>query len=374
MHGGRVIEFARERGVSPDSILDFSANMNPEGLPKEIREALILDLSKITYYPDNKGTSLKQMISQKYNIPMEYIFLGNGATSLIFQIVQAIGRPMRALIPAPTFSEYERAIRANLGSQVIYYDMERDLCFKETYLDALKQGIDIAFLCNPNNPTGILIDIPLLEDILKLCQEKNILLCIDECFLDFVKNGDRYSQITEIEKYYNIIILKSLTKKFVIPGLRLGYLITRNQEILQRLMEVSPTWNINSLALVAGEIGLGLVEKDFRTDLAKEREFLIRELSHLGFMVYPSKTNFILFYIPSHKEAYSKKESNTLHNNDSLYFYLLKKNILIRSCEDYRGLDTHYYRIAVKKHRENKKLLEAIKEYGKKYYDSGNDV
>ena len=218
---------------------------------------------------------------------------------------------------------------------------------EENFLQALTEEIDIIFLCNPNNPTGLLVEKPLLEKILKRCQELDILMAVDECFLDFVPTPEKYTLKEYLETYDNLFLLKAFTKRYAMAGVRLGYGLCGNKRLLEKIEGVCQPWNVSSMAQAAGLAALQereYVEKG-RQVTFQELAYLKEELAALGYLVYPSQANYVFFTGPA-----------------DLYEKLEQKKILIRDCSNYTGLSKGYYRVAVKKHEENQQLIRALKE------------
>ena len=323
-------------------LYDFSANVNPLGVPKSVRKTIIQNLPVIEKYPDIHCTALKQAISRFENIRMQHIVCGNGATDLIFRIVQTL-RPEKALLLSPTFSEYEKALHT-FGCQIRYFDLDNHNNFipDETLLDYL-HDIDIFFLCNPNNPIGNLVEKSLLNKIIGKCCQENIYLIIDECFLDFVKNAQQYKATLNNDK---LIILKAFTKIFAMAGLRLGYCLCRDENLCNRIENVGSCWSVSGIAQTAGISALENA-KDFISKtveyVEKQRDFLTINLRNLSLNVFDCRANFIF-----------------LHTDLPLDTILLKQKILIRNCNNYRNLTDGYYRIAVRTEKENQLLIRTL--------------
>lgn len=313
--------------------IDFSVNVNPLGIPKRVEDALHESIAMCKSYPDIKTEKLKKAVGKMLGVEEEVLLFGNGASELFMAIVHAI-RPKRTVIPVPSFYGYEYAAKASEGEVV----------FSDSYCE-ITEGTDLLFLANPNNPTGTLLSKKEIKELLDYCRERNVVVVLDECFIEFCESDS--SMISEIEQYENLIIVRAFTKIFAIPGVRLGYLINSNQEILDRIRMQLPEWNISSLAQAAGIACAKEMEFVERTIafVDKERAFLTEGLKKFGFKVIPSSTNFIFFY--------TEKE---------LYEPLLQRGILIRDCSNFRGLKKGYYRIAVKTREENQTLLKVIGE------------
>ncbi len=335
-HGGYVYDSKIE--------YDFSANLNLLGMPESVKNVLISSVDEWVKYPDPFCRSLTEKIALKEKTYSESIVCGNGAADLIYRIVYAV-KPKNAVICTPTFSEYEKALN-ECGCMVKkhYLIPENNFGLDFQILDKLDDSIDIIFLCSPNNPTGVIIESSVLKMISEKCLEKNIILVCDECFLDLTENAESHS----IKRFLNsnIIILKAFTKTYAMAGLRLGYAVFGDVEMAEKVRKIGQYWSVSAPAQIAGITALSEIDyiKKSVKEISKEREFLISELLKLGFTVYPSSTNFILF-----------------HCNVRLDDILKNEKILIRNCENYDGLEYGYFRIAVRTRTENEKLISAIR-------------
>lgn len=345
-HGGNAQIISRKMDINFEDIIDFSANINPLGMPKSVKNAIIENLNLIEKYPDISYFDLKKSISKFENIKEEDILLGNGAAEVIFSVVRAVN-PKNSLIMAPTFSEYEEAV-VSLGGNIKYYYLyeENDFKIQDDILDYINNELDLIFICNPNNPTGVLTSKELLLKILIKSKKNNTKILIDESFLDFI--NDNLTMIDYINEYDNLIIVKSLTKFFALPGLRIGYGLSSNKKLKERIHEVSTAWNINILAEVATKSGL-LDERYIKETIEfinTEKDYLYNELCKIEELkVFKPSVNFI--FIKVNKDLDLKEE-------------LLNYNILIRSCSNYKGITNEYYRVAVRTHEENMKLIENL--------------
>ena len=264
---------------------------------------------------------------------------------MIFTLCRAVN-PKKALIPAPTFAEYGQAL-ASTGCELEYYMLTENEGFVlgEAYLDILHKGLDMAFLCNPNNPTGMLIPHCLLKKILEKSRKLGILLVVDECFLDFVKEPQEYSLKRSLSGFNNLFILKAFTKRYAMAGVRLGYGLCSNRVLLDKMERNVQPWNVSTMAQAAGIQALSeteYVEKG-RQLVFRESQWLKEEMTRIGYKVFPSEANYIFFKGP-----------------EELFDFCLRKRIVIRDCSNYPGLTKGYYRIAVKTHEENVKLIEVL--------------
>ncbi|MBW6409209.1 threonine-phosphate decarboxylase CobD [Clostridium weizhouense] len=346
-HGGNVKEIARKRGIEYYDIIDFSSNINPLGMSDKAKQAIVDNLKEIEKYPDITYFELKNEISEYENVDINDLILGNGAAEVLFNAVRALN-PKRVLIPIPTFSEYKEAVEA-INAEAKFYKTieENNFHIKDDILDYIDNELDLIFICNPNNPTGVISDKKLLIDILKKSKKTGTSVLIDESFLDFIKED--MSMNSFIKEYSNLIIIKSLTKFFALPGMRIGYAITANNKFKNEINKITPAWNINILADLATRASLKDKKYIRKTiDYMEYQKSLLynglKELNNLT--VYNPSVNFIFFKINSKIDLKSK---------------LLEDKILIRSCSNYEGLDESYYRVAVKLEEENIKLIKSIK-------------
>ena len=325
--------------------IDFSVNTNPMGMPDNVKKALYKAIEKCNEYPDIEASKLMQDVSGALNIKKEYLLFGNGASEIFMGIVHGL-RPKKVMIPVPSFFGYEYATKA-VTSDIVYFQLneEDEFSLKDNFIETLSNDIELIFLANPNNPTGKMTDKQYFVKIMDVCKEKNIMVVLDECFIEFCENET--SMLSEIEKYENLILVRAFTKIYAIPGVRLGYLICSNQNILKKIKRQLPEWNLSTFAQEAGTACIRNTDYVKKTVqyIKKERTYLSCGLKKMGIRVYDSKTDFILIF-----------------TEYQLYEYLLKKGILIRNCDNFKGLSKGFYRIAVKTREENEKLLKEIGE------------
>lgn len=331
-----------------DIHLDFSANVNPYGTPEGVLRAVRDSFDSLSKYPDPYCRRLIQKIAEFEGVNADNILCGLGAAELLYAFASAV-RPEHVLETAPTFSEYSAAL-LSVGSNITRFTLtrENDFCLTEDILDVLERGdFDAVFLCTPNNPTGRLIDPQLLEKVIALCRRKKIRLVLDECFLDLSDAGLDISMKKHLVSSPNLLILRSFTKSYGMAGLRLGYALSSDTELLHNMSSMSQPWNIPTPTQAAGIAAL--CETDFlertRQTVSHERAYLQDALLNMGFYVCPPQANYILF-----------------HSDRPIYEELLKRKILVRNCENYHGLGKGYVRIAVRLHDENAKLIAAIRD------------
>lgn len=339
-HGGEVYSRPVE--------LDFSANINPFGTPQGVLDAVSASLPLLRQYPDPYCRELVAAIAAYEGVPQSTILCGNGAAELIFSFCQAI-KPKKAMVLSPCFSEYETALKS-VGCQVDHYFLKSEDNFALTaeFMDTLSSWDgDLLMLCNPNNPTGQIIDSKLLNTIADLCAQKDVFLFVDECFLDLTESSEGLSLKNRLSEMKNLLLLKAFTKSYGMAGLRLGYCLSGNPELLKAMGETTQAWNVSIPAQMAGVAALK--EREFLRKanelIHQERKKQMDALQTLGFRVIPSRTNYILF-----------------HSDRELREPLLERGIQIRSCANYYGLGAGWYRIAVKLPEENARLIQALEE------------
>ncbi|MEY8353785.1 histidinol-phosphate transaminase [Lachnospiraceae bacterium 54-53] len=340
--------------------MDYSANINPLGLPPGVKEALFHAVEECSSYPDSRQMKLKQELAAFHQISPEHIICGNGAADLIFQIVQAV-RPENTLLIAPSFLEYEQALRAASG-HITCFGLNVQNGFRlsfmelEAWIREKETVFQMVFLCNPNNPTGYASEREEVMGFLDFCREKGIFCVVDECFNEFLEEPERYSVLGAVQsgEYENLFLLKAFTKIYAMAGLRLGYGLCSSSHILNRMDLMRQPWSVSSLAQAAG--AAALKERDYveetRRLIACERKYLKKHLAEMDFFVFDSMANYI-FFRDTRPEA--RKEEALL------YRQLLDRKVLIRSCANYRGLDGTYSRICVKQRKENEKFLSILK-------------
>lgn len=341
-HGGNIFH--------KNITLDFSVNINPFGMPESVEKAALKGVSLSFQYPDIEKRELEKALGRKFEISEKRVVTGNGAVELIYGTAAAFG-PGKAVVMGPTFSEYEKALRLH-GWQVSRYlaKPEEGYRFTERMLKQLEdENIQAVFLCNPNNPTGTLADETFLEHLALLCHRKKILLVIDECFLEFTRQGERNSLRHLQEKYPRILILRAFTKLYAMPGLRLGYALAGTEEMAETLARMLPPWNVSWPAQLAG--CAALKEEEFvrktRDLLLEEEKWMEQELKKQGFFVWPSDTIFCMF-----------------EGEEDLQEKCLGQGIYIRDGASFTGIRKGTYRIGIRKHEDNIKLLDVLKTCG----------
>jgi len=338
-HGGDIYTL-------PEGVLDFSVNLNPMGPPECMLEAARESIDDCFCYPDPYCRRLRQAIAFHDRVLEDYVLCASGASDLICRLAAGAG-VKKTVLPVPCFSEYEKALQVN-GCKVVFHplDPEQNFSLTSTILEEIQPDIELVLLCQPNNPTGRLIEEGLLKDILARCREVGALLAVDQCFLPLSDwEGD---DLTGELEGGNLLLIRALTKSYAVPGLRLGYALCADRALLARLSRCGPAWPVSLPAQAAGIAAL-TQEPDWPQEalpfLRSERERISRFLEELGCTVVPSQTNFILFQAPG---------------DETLQKRLLDQGILIRSCANFRGLGPDWYRVAVRLLIDNQRLIDAL--------------
>lgn len=341
IHGGNIFEIQRKHNINKDKLVDFSSNINPLGVPETLKKLIVDKIQDLQCYPDIHYYQLKKAIGQYYSLDEEHIFLGNGAAQVIYDTIHAL-KPKKAIVLAPTFSEYERAL-ISCGATVHHYFLKEEEDFNlkaEGIMEAIDDSIDLLVLCNPNNPTSKLIKVSSIKKILEKCIKHGAFLMIDEAFMDFIEEDDNYSMLKNYREYNNLIIVRAFTKFYGIPGLRLGFGVSDNKEILNKINSATLPWSLNTFAGYFGEVLLSEEKyvKETHQWLREERVRFVGKLQKIeGIKVFTPSVNFILIKI-----------LNPHIDVDILKEKLLKENILIRDCSNFNGLSKRFFRIAIK--------------------------
>ena len=341
-HGGNIYEAARKFG---EGIIDFSANINPLGFPLNLEEILCENFDRILHYPDPKAEEITQGIAQYWGIKKENILVGNGSVELIYLITTAF-KPSITMIPVPTFSEYERAARI-IKSRIKFLRLKAKEDFKLN-LSSIGNS-DIFFFPNPNNPTGNLI----LDDYRMFAEIPSKLIVADEAFMDFLPDEKNHTLIWKASCCKKIVVLRTFTKFFALPGLRIGYIVA-HKDIIQAIKQYQIPWSVNVLAQLAAERMLKnkTYRKDTRVFVNRERKFLFEEIAKIkGLIPYPSVANFLLVKIEN-------ENVTAAHLTNKL----IQRGIFVRDCSNFRELSDKFIRVAIRSHKENLKFLDALKE------------
>ena len=391
LHGGEIYYGKKIK-------YDFSVNVNPLGIPDNVLGTLRDNLHLLTQYPDQSCTELRRSLAEFTKVPEDQILCGNGASELIDAAVRAL-KPEKILLTAPSFSGYRHAAEGcGVGIRYHYLRREEDFALTQRYLEDLSDLSNLskpfdpsdpstrskpsdsadrpvmAILCSPANPVGNLVDPDLLMQIVETCEQKGIWLLVDECFIGFLPDEDRRTlrRLLKAEtasetpvssgfrneeethcphlpgRYSRLLVLDAFTKRFAMPGIRLGYLMAADPAVLDKIRAQQPEWSVSLPAQLAGCAAIG-TEWEYlertRSLVAAERKKMADSLEKLGFRVFPGQANFIFF-----------------SSDIELFEPLLERGILIRSCDNYPGLKKGDFRIAVLRPEDNAYLLKMLEE------------
>jgi len=356
VHGGNIWELERTLGVTRERMLDFSIDVNPLGFPPGVRSIIAQTIDEIQHYPDPDAHAFRKAIASHHRISVESVLPGNGSAELIALL--ATFQPLtRAFVAVPTFTEYEWAL-ARRGVEVVCACAEETNGFHHGWDAQMWQerldGVQMIFVCNPNNPTGVAISKERVLWLADRCQESGVLLVVDEAYVDFTEQPAAASVASEAATLDNVIVLRSLTKWFAVPGLRLGYLVA-HPELVGRLREWQSPWPLNSFALAVGPALLAdavFTERSRATMISLRHAFYRQLQSVSGLQPFPSSANFFLCRLTARSMSAA-----------DLWRAMAKRGVLIRYCDDFTGLEPgRFIRLAVRNAAENERLIGALRE------------
>jgi threonine-phosphate decarboxylase len=344
-HGGDLWTASEAYGLPSGGWLDYSSNMNPWGPPDVVEAIMKEHWRDIARYPDPAVRGLRSKLAEAYQIPVDSILVGNGAAELIDLLIRVL-RPEETVLARPSFSEYEEAVHKT-GGRIANVSLLRDCDFECRDVQGLSGRT--VFLGHPNNPTGRLIPSSVLDEL----RETGTRMILDEAFMDFVADESGLSYIRRAAESENIQVIRSMTKFYAIPGIRLGFVVA-HPDLIRRMKDMQTQWSVNFLAQLIGEAVLDDEEYAERTRawLAEERPWLMAELRALGFAVCPSDVNFLLVSLSEHSGW----------NVQRLQQAMAERGIMIRDASLFQGLDSSYFRIAIRLREDNGRLLKALKE------------
>lgn len=350
-HGGDI--------YGNDIDLDYSISVNPLGMPAAARKAFAASAVHLERYPDRRCRDLREKTAafESNGICPEDLVFGNGAAELIYALCQAL-HPENVYLTAPGFGEYERAAKST-GAEIHFLYLKENDDFHMPYINdfsrikpALRPG-SIVFISNPLHPSGTIIDSDILQSLVMHCEQRKVWICVDECFLDLCPGFTDRTLKPYLWKCKYLIILRAFTKIFAMPGLRLGYIISKSQSLHSALTSVLQPWNISVPAQEAGAAAVSDLSAVFeylaktKRYIRREKDYLRNELTGAGLVekIYDSSANYIFF-----KAA------------PGLYEQLLSRKVLIRSFRDDRGLDDRFGRVCIRSHTENEELIRRWKQ------------
>lgn len=344
IHGGNREAYIEQYGREP--VLDFSANLSPLGMPAAVREAAEKAIAESETYPDPECRALRAALSDELNVPGDWLICGNGAADLLFRVCSVI-KPRATMISIPCFAEYEPAVLAS-GSGIIkvraqgeQFDLAPD------FLSHMTSETDLIVLAEPNNPTGRVDSVSAQREIASRAGETGARVLIDESFYDFLDEDAGESIISELNDYPNVVLLRSFTKMYAMAGLRLGFAVCSDTDLIRRLEDGSPAWTVSTPSQKAGIAALKETEyvRTVRELVAREKKRLSSGLASLGLRVVEGQANFILFRGP-----------------EDLDRRLAQRGICIRNCADYEGLEAGWFRAGIRTGPETEKLLKEIRD------------
>lgn len=348
-HGGDLKTARETFGFREDEFLDYSSNMNPFGPPPCVERILKERWQEVVRYPDPAVRELRACIAKKYNIPEEAILAGNGAAELIDLVIRVL-KPQVTGIARPSFSEYEEAVHKT-GKEMISIPLREENDFDIQVEDVEKAfgNSDILFLGQPNNPTGRLLP----EQVHQLIKENQHPVILDEAFLDFHPAEEKLTLIREAASSRHLFVIRSMTKFYAIPGIRLGFIVA-HPDWIRKLKEHQVHWSVNMLAQLIGAAVFEEKQYEVKTRawLQDEKEWMQKEFRNIGFQVTPTETNFMLFAFPKEHPM----------NIKQLQERLGRKGILIRDASLFPGLNARYGRVAIRFRQDNMKLVAALRE------------
>ena len=345
-HGGNLYRISEETGIPESELIDFSASINPLGISRRVRGVIHVGIDDLVNYPDPETTLLRKKIAEHYDIDFGTILCGNGSTELIYLIPRAL-QPECVLIPAPSFSEYEKAVSAKRKAQSVTVVREIKLNKEnefeinpDKYIEQMI-GCDMAFLCNPNNPTGTLLGRQEVLRIAEAARAEKCLLVVDEAFIDFCPEE---SVINHVKENPYLIVLRSMTKFYALTGLRIGYGVI-HKDVIGMIREFREPWTVNNLAQKAALAAIddhGYIHDTVKL-MSDEKEYLEKSFRNMGVGFFSSVANFYLL---------------DMKNAGHVVNELKQKGLIVRECSNFKGLDSSYIRVAVKSHADNERLIE----------------
>jgi threonine-phosphate decarboxylase len=351
-HGGQLRQIAAQYGVSEEQLLDFSANINPDGPPTSVLVALhraLSDHANLVHYPDLELTELKRVLANRAEITHDNICVANGFVPLLEAALRSL-KIERCLLPVPCFSEYRRTLENSSVAVFPYFlSPENDFRYElESITQALlDHSCDAILLANPQNPSGALFEAEPMRQLIELAAQRNVIVLLDEAFIDYCP---AQSLVQIASEQLNLIVFRSVTKFFAIPGLRVAYAVS-NAPIAKNLNHFLAPWPVSSFA--SDGVCAALEDEAYseESQIINEcrRTWLEHELARLDIFTYPSSTNFLLLRFSA------KVEVRLLWER-----MIVEEQIVLRSCENFEGLSPRHLRVAVRSEPENSKLIRGF--------------
>jgi len=349
-HGGDALEFCAKVGFPVDSVLDFSLNVNPYGPPDNVITSIFSSIKLIKFYPERSYSRLREAISEYVGVSPEEVVVGCGVTELIHSILVRFVKNGPVIIPLPTFTEYEAAAKG-VGLNIKFVDPVGLAVNLEETASLLKHTFGgCLIICNPNNPTGWLLDYDSLSDLLALAERHKFTVILDEAYIDLSEGGRSLAQVAV--GYDNVFVLRSLTKPFGFPGLRVGYAVC-NHRTAKKFESTAISWRVGMLEEAAAIAALKDTRflEDTKAKIFLEKRKLIEAINSISVLrALRSDTNFFMVDLSS--SHFSPK---------NLKWRLLSYGVVVRELSSVRGINGPYIRLSVRKPDENNLLLEALR-------------
>ncbi len=339
-HGGNVF--------FQNTCIDFSANINFLGIPDLVMQAARSGLVAAAQHPQEQSGTLEEHIAQWEGVNPEHVFCCNGASEIVKSLTQVL-KPKKALFPAPGFEEYVRPLTM-AQCEIAYYYTKEEEGFRislDEFLQQITSETDLVFCCNPNNPTTVLYDRSFFDQVLKRCEQTDTLLILDECCLDYVKDAETITMHAK-DADKKLFIVKDFTKMFAMPGIRLGYGLCTDTELIEKLRGTLQPWSVSAVAKKAGIActkEYAFIQKTVQ-ETGKEREWLLEQLRQTGIECCKGEANFIFF-----------------KSRPGLHAFAMMRGIMLRDCSNFEGMPQGYYRIAVRGREENEKLIGVLEQW-----------
>jgi threonine-phosphate decarboxylase len=354
-HGGDVWGFSRKYNIPVEKVLDFSGPINFLGPSPKAIEAIQQQAKLVRFYPDPNPVDLRHEIAQYVGqgVVADNIILGNGSIELIYMVAEAFQRGFKAVVPVPSFSEYEKAV-LRVGGDVIFVQLPNNFALElENIKKAITDATKIIYICNPHSPSGTLYTRETILELTEFCQKKEIVVSVDENYIEFAQKREEATVAGYAKKYENLFVIRSVTKFYGMPGIRFGYAIAA-ENFIDQLQTVRQPWSINGLA---GNATLAAFnDKEFientRTTITREKAQFTKLMMEIGGLhVYPSETNFLFVKITTPKITSTQLREE-----------IGKDGLLIRDCCTFVGLDNKYFRVTVRSAEDNLRLIAALKQ------------
>ena len=352
-HGSDVEKIAEKYGLNKDEITSFSANVNPLGISPLLREKFRENVDCIQRYPDREYRTLKEALARYLDCSPKNIMVGNGTTELISLFI-GIASPRRAIIVGPTYSEYERSVNI-AGGKTSYFPLREDNGFSldmDLLCERITPDTDLIILCTPNNPTGTTVKRSDMRRLLDVAKERSCYVMVDETYIEFCDDERELTAIPLVESHNNIVVLRSTSKFFACPGLRLGYAITADDDTLSSAGRKKNPWMIHTLAAENAMYMFSDTEyiKETKELISSERERLYEKYKNTDrFLPFKPKANFMLMKI---------KEDGL--KSSALFEKAIHENMMIRDCQSFPFLDDSFVRICFMKKEDNDRLFDCL--------------